>query len=55
MQYSIVYEFQVTGGELCCDGGETLELKWFSFDETPKLFCKQHEETWRDIPRGSGT
>ncbi len=45
----IVYEVQVTGGELICDGGETLELKWFSLDETPELFCKQHEETWRDI------
>lgn len=45
----IVYEFQVVGGELVCDGGETLELKWFSLDEEPELFCKQHEETWRDI------
>ena len=45
----IVYEFHVTGGELVCDGGETLELKYFSLEETPELFCKQHEETWRDI------
>lgn len=45
----IVYEFQVVDGELVCDGGETLELKWFSLDEEPELFCKQHEETWRDI------
>lgn len=45
----IVYEFQVIGGELTCDEGETLELKYFSLDETPELFCKQHEETWRDI------
>lgn len=45
----IVYEFQVTGGKLTCDGGETLELKWFSLNESPELFCKQHEEMWRDI------
>lgn len=44
-----VYEFQVTGGALACDEGETLELKYFSLDESPELFCKQHEETWRDI------
>lgn len=45
----IVYEFQVTGGKLACDDKETLELKWFSLDEEPELFCKQHQETWRDI------
>lgn len=45
----IVYEFQVAGGELTCDQGETLELKYFSLEETPELFCKQHMETWRDI------
>lgn len=45
----IVYEFRVTGGELLCDEKETLELQWFSLKETPELFCKQHQETWRDI------
>jgi len=47
----IVYELQMTGGELVCDGGETLELKWFSLNEEPELFCKQHQETWRDITK----
>ncbi len=47
----IVYEFQVIGGELTWDEGETLELKYFSLNESPELFCKQHEETWRDIRR----
>ena len=47
----IVYEFRVAGGKLVCDETETLELKWFSLEEEPELFCKQHEETWRDIKR----
>lgn len=49
----IVYEFQVTGGEVACDEEETLELKFFSLDESPEMFCKQHEEIWRDIKNRS--
>ena len=47
----IVYEFRVIGGEPVCDETETLELKWFSLEEEPELFCGQHEETWRDIKK----
>lgn len=51
--HSIVigYELKVIGGELFCDGGETLELKYFAPDDMPELFCKQHEEFWRDIKK----
>jgi len=47
----IGYELKVVGGELYCDGGETLELKYFAPDDMPELFCKQHEEFWRDIEK----
>ena len=45
----IGYEMTVAGGELVCDKDETLELKYFSLDNIPELFCKQHEELLRDI------
>ena len=45
----IGYEMSVTGGELICDENETLELKYFSLDDMPELFCKQHEELLRDV------
>ena len=45
----IGYEMSIVGGELVCDKDETLELKYFSLDEMPELFCKQHEDILRDI------
>ena len=45
----IAYELKVVGGELFCDKEETLELKYFSLDNKPELFCKQHEELLEDI------
>ena len=47
----ICYEMSVVGGELSCDENETLELKYFSLDNMPELFCKQHEELLRDVKR----
>ena len=45
----IVYELAVVGGDMFCDKQETLELKYFPLDKTPKIFCKQHEDILRDI------
>ena len=45
----IAYELRLVGGHLSCDKDETLELKYFPLDDTPELFCKQHEELMRDI------
>lgn len=45
----IAYELHVVGGQLFCDKEETLELKYFSLDDMPPLFCKQHEELLHDI------
>lgn len=45
----IAYELKGVGGELFCDKGETLELKYFSLGNMPELFCKQHEELLEDI------
>ena len=39
------------GGQLKCDNLETVELKYFDLDETPELFCKQHEEIKNDLQR----
>ena len=47
----MAYELKVTGGELRCDESETLELKYFSVDSTPDLFCRQHQELWEDIKK----
>lgn len=45
----IAYELHIVSGQLFCDKEETLELKYFSLDDMPPLFCKQHEELLRDI------
>ncbi|MBE5787978.1 MAG: NUDIX domain-containing protein [Clostridiales bacterium] len=45
----IAYELEVTGGSLCCDCRETMDLKYFSLDKMPALFCKQHEELFCDL------
>ena len=37
------------GGSLYCDKEETLELKYFSLNSMPELFCKQHEDILCDI------
>ena len=29
--------------------GETLELRYFSKDENPAFFSRQHEELWREL------
>lgn len=47
----IGYEMSIVSGELICDENETLELKYFSLDNMPELFCKQHEELLRDVKR----
>lgn len=45
----IAFELDVIGGEIFCDKDETLELKYFSLDNMPKMFCKQHEDILSDI------
>jgi len=50
----MAYELKVIGGELCCDNNETLELKYFSPDDVPELFCRQHQELWKDIKKRFG-
>lgn len=47
----IGYEMSIVGGDLVCDKEETLELNFFSLNDMPELFCKQHEELLRDIKR----
>lgn len=42
----------ITGGELKADGGETLELRYFSQDELPEIYCRQHEDMTADFFTG---
>ena len=45
----IAFEMEIVGGELKINDDESLELKFFPIDETPELFCKQHEDFLEDI------
>ena len=47
----ITYKLSNVGGELICDGDETVELKWFKLENTPELFCKQHQDILNDIKK----
>ena len=48
----IAYELQQTGGTLGSDDPETADLRWFSLDEHPALFCRQHQALWEDLRQG---
>lgn len=50
----IAFELKPIGGELCCDFTETMELRYFSAEEKPKLFTKSHEDLWNEIFPESG-
>ena len=45
----IAFELKPVGGELRCDFRETMELRYFSKEEKPKLFTKSHEDLWNEI------
>ena len=45
----IAYELDVIGGKMFCDEEEIIELKYFSMDNIPELFCKQHVDFLFDI------
>lgn len=45
----IAYRFKVLGGKLSCDQVETLDLRYFSKENRPKLFARSHEALWSDI------
>lgn len=50
----IAYGLKRTGGELRCDGEETVSLRWFAIDELPEMFCRQHEELKAELKRRYG-
>ena len=49
----IVYKLKAVGGELTCDDLETIGLQYFSINELPEMFCKQHEELKKDLMKKS--
>lgn len=50
----IMYKLKALGGKMTCDNVETIELKYFSIDELPIMFCKQHEEYKNDLLKKYG-
>jgi len=50
----IAYRMKAVGGELGCDGKETMQLRYFPLNELPPLFCKQHEELKDELLRRYG-
>ena len=43
------FKCSIVGGELRCDGDETLELKYFDLNDKPELLNKQHEDMYNDL------
>lgn len=43
------FKCTAVGGELHCDGDETLELKYFDLNEMPELLNRQHEDMFKDL------
>lgn len=44
----VLLQCEPIGGALRYDGEETLELRYFSFDEAPEIFNRQHADMFRD-------
>ena len=49
----MVFMLAFVDGELCVDGKETTALRYFSLEEEPALFCKQHQALWEDLRQGN--
>ncbi len=47
-----LFSAHAAGGELYCDNVETAELKWFSRDELPEIYCQQHIDMINDFFTG---
>ena len=45
----IAYKLNAVGGEIISHNKETKELKWFSLNYMPNLFCNQHEKILNDL------
>ncbi len=45
----IAYKLKAVGGEIISENIETKELRWFSLNDMPRLFCKQHEKVLNDL------
>ncbi|MDE6660074.1 MAG: NUDIX hydrolase [Eubacterium sp.] len=47
-----MFKAEVIGGKLIEQNEETRELKYFDLNDTPPLFCKQHQDILDDIKSG---
>ncbi|MBR1862945.1 MAG: NUDIX hydrolase [Ruminococcus sp.] len=47
-----LFRARTVGGELACDGKETLELRYFAQDGLPEIYCQQHRDMVNDYFSG---
>ncbi|MBD5401912.1 NUDIX domain-containing protein [bacterium] len=47
-----IFKADVIGGKLIDRNDETLELKYFNLNDTPPMFCIQHQDILDDIKNG---
>lgn len=47
-----LFKTKIIGGKLINQNDETLALKYFDLEDTPTLFCKQHQDALDDIIAG---
>lgn len=44
-----MFKAKITGGKMIDKSNETIELKYFDLNNTPSMFCKQHQDILHDI------
>lgn len=47
-----LFRAKTVGGNLIDNNNETMELKYFSLDDLPPMFCKQHQDILDDLISG---
>lgn len=48
----IAFTARTVGGKMRCDGYETADLRYFSLNELPEIFCDQHRDILSDLAAG---
>lgn len=51
--YVILFAAKPIGGEIKCQPGETIEVKWFAFDEIPSPLSVGHARRIKDVIEGA--
>jgi ADP-ribose pyrophosphatase YjhB (NUDIX family) len=51
--YMVLFAAKPVGGEMKCQEGETIAVKWFAFDEIPSPLSLGHERRIKDAIQGA--